>query len=442
VTGYTVNDGNGGANYAVSTVNNATGVINQAALTITASTNTKTYDSTTSAAATPTVSGLQGGDSVTGLSQVYSNANAGTGKTLSVAGYTVNDGNGGANYAVSTANNTTGVINQAPLTVTASTDAKTYDATTGSAATPTVLGLQGADSVTGLSQAFANKNAGTGKTLQVTGYTVNDGNSGGNYAVSTVNDTTGVINQRSITVTATGVNKVYDATTAATVSYADNRIAGDTLSVSGSATFADPNTAVAKPVSVVAISLSGPDAANYSLTSGVASTSANITAAPLTISANNAVRVYGFANPTFSASYSGLKGSDTPASATSGPVTFSTPAVASSPVGPYAINAYGTTSLNYSISYAPGVLLVVPVSVSLPDPLSTAYGQMNVLPPQGGAMALPGVKPVVLAEGEFESSRFLQSMPQTVRVVMRGEAFSAPCVSATSIGVLNCVSFR
>jgi len=295
--------------------------------------------------------------------------------------------------------------------------------------------------VTGLGQAFANKNAGTGKTLTVTGFTVNDGNGGGNYAVGTVNDSTGVINQRSITVTATGVNKAYDATTAATVGYADNRVAGDTLAASGSATFADPNTGVAKPVSVVGISLSGPDAPNYALTSATASTSANITAAPLTISANNSLRVYGFANPTFSASYSGLQGSDTPASLT-GTVGFTTPAVASSPVGAYPIMPSGATSFNYSISYAPGTLLVVPVAVALPDPLATAYGQMNVLPPQGGTMALPGAKPIALAEGEFESSRFLQPLPQTVRVVLRGEAFSAPCVSATSIGVLNCVSFR
>ena len=202
--GYVVNDGNGGNNYAVSTVNNTTGVINKAALTMTAVSDTKTYDTTASSAGAPTVGGLFGSDSVTGISQSFADKNTGTGKTLSVnAGYTLNDGNGGNNYAVSTVNNTTGVINKAALTLTAVSDTKTYDATANSASAPTVSGLLGSDSVAGISQSFADKNAGTGKTLSVNaGYTLNDGNSGNNYAVSTVNNTTGVINKAALTVIA------------------------------------------------------------------------------------------------------------------------------------------------------------------------------------------------------------------------------------------------
>ena len=73
-------------------------------------TNTKPYDGTTSAGAIPTVTGLQGSDTVTNLSETYDTPAVGTGKTLSVATYTVNDGNGGANYTVSTVTNATGVI--------------------------------------------------------------------------------------------------------------------------------------------------------------------------------------------------------------------------------------------------------------------------------------------------------------------------------------------
>jgi hypothetical protein len=122
----TIND----ANYQGSATN--TLVIAKATLTITAVPNTKTYDGTTSAAAIPTVSGLQGSDSVTGLAETYDTKNAGIGKTLSVSAYTVNDGNAGANYTVSTVSavsisnniannitNTAGVITPATLTVTA-----------------------------------------------------------------------------------------------------------------------------------------------------------------------------------------------------------------------------------------------------------------------------------------------------------------------------------
>ncbi len=84
--------------------------VTPAALTITASTNTKSYDANTSAAAIPAVVGLKGSDTVTGATEVYTDANLGTGKTLSVANYTVVDNNGGQNYTVTTATNNTGAI--------------------------------------------------------------------------------------------------------------------------------------------------------------------------------------------------------------------------------------------------------------------------------------------------------------------------------------------
>ena len=179
VTGYTVSDSNGGNNYTVNTVTDTTGVIDKATLTITAASNTKTYDGTVAATALPTVSGLQAGDSVTGLTEAYADKNAATGKTLSVTGYTVSDSNGGGNYTVSTVTDTTGVIDKAALTITAASNTKTYDGTVTATALPTVSGLQTGDSVTGLTETYSDKNAGTGKTLSVTGYTVSDSNGGG-----------------------------------------------------------------------------------------------------------------------------------------------------------------------------------------------------------------------------------------------------------------------
>jgi hypothetical protein len=111
----------GDPNFTAGSNGNLSGgqVVKQAPLTITASTNSKTYDGNTSATATPTVAGLKNGDTVTGLAEAYTDKNAGTGKTLIVTAYTVNDGNGGNNYSVTLGNNTTGVINKATLTVTA-----------------------------------------------------------------------------------------------------------------------------------------------------------------------------------------------------------------------------------------------------------------------------------------------------------------------------------
>jgi uncharacterized repeat protein (TIGR02543 family) len=108
-----VNDGNGGKNYSY-TFNTTGGTINKATLTITAATNTKTFDGTVSAAAVPTYFGLISGDTVTGLAETYNTPSSGSGKTLSVSAYTVSDGNGGGNYAVTAVPVNTGVINQYP----------------------------------------------------------------------------------------------------------------------------------------------------------------------------------------------------------------------------------------------------------------------------------------------------------------------------------------
>ncbi len=203
-------------------------------MTISAATNTKTYDATTTRRRLPTVTGtLVGADTLTGLAEVYAfgNANVGSSKTLSVSAFTLTDGNGGNNYAITTVTNTTGVITKAPLTITALTNTKAYDSTTSAAAVPTVSGLQGGDSVTGRVEVYANANAGTGKTLSVSAYTVNDGNGGNNYAITTVTNTTGVINKATLTITAVTNTKTYDSTTsaAATPLVSGGLVGGDTV---------------------------------------------------------------------------------------------------------------------------------------------------------------------------------------------------------------------
>jgi hypothetical protein len=138
------------------------------------------------------VTGLLGSDTVTGLSETYSNKNAGSGKTINAAG-SVNDGNGGANYAVSFVASTAGVIRARAITVTAATNSKQYDGTTIAAAKPTINsgGLVGSDT-SAFTETYDNKNVGTGKTLTAAG-SVNDGNGGHNYAVTFKTISTGAI---------------------------------------------------------------------------------------------------------------------------------------------------------------------------------------------------------------------------------------------------------
>jgi hypothetical protein len=81
--------------------------------------NTKTYDGTTNAAATPTITAgiIQTGDTAPTWTETYNNKNGGTGKTLTPAGV-VNDGNSGTNYNYTYATVSTGVINPASTSVT------------------------------------------------------------------------------------------------------------------------------------------------------------------------------------------------------------------------------------------------------------------------------------------------------------------------------------
>lgn len=99
--------------------------------------------------------------------------------------------------------------------------------------------------------------------------------------ISFVNGTL-TINPKTLTVTATGQNKVYDGTTSATVTLGDNRIAGDLLDlIYGSASFTTPIIGNGKTVNVAGISLTGgASSGNYALGNITATTTANVTAAP------------------------------------------------------------------------------------------------------------------------------------------------------------------
>ena len=141
------------------------------------------------------------------FSQTYNNSNVGTGKTLTAAG-NVTDGNSGNNYTYTFVTNTSGVINARALTITAQANTKTYDGATTATTLPSITSgtLQGSDAANFI-EAYDTKNVGTGKTLTPSG-TVTDGNSGNNYTYTFVNNTSGVINARALTITAQANTKL------------------------------------------------------------------------------------------------------------------------------------------------------------------------------------------------------------------------------------------
>ena len=201
----TVVDGNAGLNYTVTFTPVATGSITARLITVTATggvPGTKVYDGTTSSTGIPTITTgtLAAGDTAT-WTQTYDNKNFGTGKTLTPAG-TITDGNSGLNYTVTLTPVTTGVINKKPLTITAVTCTKTYDATiTAPGCTPTNSGLAPGDSAV-YSEAYTTKDAGTANKVLTPSVVITDGAAGANYTVTPVNFNTGTINKKPLTITA------------------------------------------------------------------------------------------------------------------------------------------------------------------------------------------------------------------------------------------------
>lgn len=124
VSGVNIADGNGGANYLLTLVDNTSSTITPAALQLRADPTSKTYDGNTDASTSWRLSGgrLYGSDSLGSVRFLFDGADAGTGKALLLGGAVLNDGNGGANYALTLAPNAASSIVPAELFVTANSD--------------------------------------------------------------------------------------------------------------------------------------------------------------------------------------------------------------------------------------------------------------------------------------------------------------------------------
>jgi hypothetical protein len=285
--------------YIISYVGGAL-TVNQALLNVIGTTvANKVYDTTTTATLTGgTLSGVIGSDVVT-LTQAgnFASKNVGTGITVTAANSL--GGAAAGNYSIAQPTGLTADITKADLAVTGLTASnKTYDATTtatlGGTATVTALG---GDSVTlggTASGAFADKNVGTGKAITVTGNTIS-GTDAGNYNLVQQTGLTAEIAQKSVSVSGiTAVNKTYDGGTVATVNTAAaslaGLVAGDTLNVSATGAFSDKNVAAGKTVTLTS-NYSGADVNNYAITNQ-ASTTTDITARALAVSATGSNKVY------------------------------------------------------------------------------------------------------------------------------------------------------
>jgi outer membrane protein OmpA-like peptidoglycan-associated protein len=268
--------------------------------------NNRVYDASTAATAllvkgSAALSGVETDDVVTldhgDATATFATKNVDTAKVITITGITIS-GTDYLNYSLSQPT-TSANITAKTLTVTGITaNNRIYNATNTATAllvktSAALSGVETDDTVTlnhnSATATFADKNVGTGKTITIAGITIS-GTDAANYSL-TQPSTSANITAKTITVTGiTANNRIYNATNTATALLVKTSAAlsgvetDDTVTLnhnSATATFADKNVGTGKTITIAGITISGTDAANYSLTQP--STSANITVKTITV---------------------------------------------------------------------------------------------------------------------------------------------------------------
>ncbi|MBL9096913.1 MAG: filamentous hemagglutinin N-terminal domain-containing protein [Alphaproteobacteria bacterium] len=375
---------------------NATALtINPATLTYIADPAARLYG-----AANPTftgnVTGFQNGETIaTATSGALAFTSPAT-ATSNVGSYAINGSgltaNNGNYVFVQDASNATALtINPATLTYVADPKTRLYgDANP--ALTGTVTGFQNGETVasattgslTFATAATAASNVGS-YAIDGSGLTANNGNYV--FVQDAGNATAFTINPATLTYIADPASRLYgDANPAFTGTVAGFKN-GDTQGTATTGVLTFGSTAAATSnVGTYAINGSGLTAtsANYVFAQDPGNAAAlTINPATLTYTADPASRLYGDANPAFTGAVSGFKNGETVATATTGTLTFTSPATATSAVGTHAIDGGGLTANNgnYVFAQASGnatALTINPATLTyLADPKSRLYGDAN-----------------------------------------------------------------
>jgi len=340
-------------------------VVNQAALTITASSATIAYGAAIPAI-TPTIVGLVNGDTQASLGPLACSVTVPAGNPVGT--YPTNcSGAVNPNYTITYVPGTL-TITDVPLTITASSATVPYGSPV-PAITPTVVGLVNGDTVASLGPLVCSVTVPAGNP--VGSYpTTCSGAVNPNYTITYVPGTltiTGV----PLTITASSATVAYGSPIPAITPTVVGLVNGDTVVTLGPLV-CSTTARQGSPAGTYPTNCSGAVNRNYTIT--YVPGTLTITRVPLTITANNATRPAGIANPAFTVTYTGFVNGDS-AAALTGTLVCTTTATLASPAGTYPITCLGLTSINYTITWVPGVLTVTatgPVLTLSPTSLTFA----------------------------------------------------------------------
>jgi filamentous hemagglutinin family protein len=237
-------------------------------------------------------------------------------------------------------------------------------------------GLQGSDTLSGAISSYTLSAAGasvfdnTGTTRAITGnFTTALG-----YTTVVTNGTLSVA-KADLTVTADSSTREYGLSNPAlSVSYSGFKNGDDETDLDALAS-ASTAAVAASNVGSYATTASGGSDNNYNYI--YVDGSLAITKAMLTATMQNTSRVYGDANPTFTANYTGFRNGDTATVIDTAP-TGATAATATSNVGTYIITGSGAVDNNYNFTYVNGTLTVNKAILTVTgDNKSREYGDAN-----------------------------------------------------------------
>ena len=270
-------------------------------------------------------------------------------------------------------------VTTAPLTITANNQTKVYGA-----ALPTLTvsytGLVNGDTSASLTTSPTITTTATsashvaGNPYSITASAAVDSNYTISYVAGSLNVTTATL-----TITANNQTKVYGAALPTLTVSSTGLVNGDTsASLTTLPTVATTATS-ASHVGGSPFAITASNAADTDYTISYVAGSLNVTAAPLTIAANNQTKVYGTVVPTLTASYTGFVNGDTSASLSALPSLTTTATSASHVSGsPFAITASGAVDPDYTISYVAGNLNVTAAPLTITAVNKTkVYGQVN-----------------------------------------------------------------
>lgn len=376
------------SNYAISYVP-STLTVNKAALTVVAADASRTYGAA-NPTFTTTLTGFVNGETLA------SSGVTGSGSATSVAISSSNVGNyaiiptasgyASNNYDFTGITNGRLTVTPATLTVTANAATRQYGlANPAFAGTVTgfVNGQSLATATTGTlafsTPATVASNVGN---YDVTGYGLTANNGNYIFAQAAGNVTALAVTPATLTVTAVADSKTYNAlayTGGNGVTYAGFRNADSTADLAGTLAFTGTSQGATNAGSYV-LTPGGLSAGNYALS--FVNGTLTVGKASLTIQAIDANRVYGSANPSFSANLLGfVNGENATTAGITGAAGVTTVATAASNVGNYAITPTAGTlaAANYVFpNTIDGVLTITPATLTITANAATRqYGLVN-----------------------------------------------------------------